>query len=130
MNDSRQVNVNAGGDMVGVAVGSDHAVVSGTQHVVQGPGGVVNVHQVLGRMSELEEAVQRSALPPHLRDDALANVRQAREALQRDTPGVVRARNLLEGSLRELGESAHLPAVTAVATLVTSVLDLLGRLAG
>ena len=120
-----------GGDVVGVAVGGSYNYVAGTKTVTQAAQNVpVTVDQVMERLAELERAVKGVGLSPELRDDALADVRTAREALSRPSPGVDRARNTLRGTAAELKGGSRTEAVTSVATLVTAVLDMLGRLAG
>jgi hypothetical protein len=127
-----QSNVDTGGgDMVGVAVGGSHNRVQGTKTVVQAPAGPSpTVAEVMERLAELERAVEAAGLSGDLRDDALADVRTAREALSRGQPAVGRARNALTGTLDGLKAGGRAEAVTSVATLVTAVLDMLSRLAG
>jgi hypothetical protein len=120
-----------GGDLVGVAIGGSYNYVAGTKTVTQSPPNApVTVDQVMERLAELERAVEGADLPTGIRDDALADVRTARDALARPSPGVDRARNTLRGTASELEGSGRIEGVTSVATLVTAVLDMLGRLAG
>lgn len=120
-----------GGDMVGVSIGGSYNYVTGTKTVTQAvPDTPVTVDEVMARLAELERAVQGAELPAQLRDDALADVRTAREALSRPTPGVDRARNTLAGTAAELEGGSRTEAATSVFTLVTAVLDMLGRLTG
>jgi hypothetical protein len=128
-----QSNVDTGGgDMIGVAVGGSHNRVTGSRTVVQGTGneGPVTLERVMERLAELERAVEGADLSPELRQDALADVRTAREALSRPRPGVSRAQNALRGTAAELAGGGRTTAVTAVITLATAVIDMLGRLAG
>jgi hypothetical protein len=122
-----QSNIDTGGgDMVGVAIGGSHNRVQGTKTVVH-HGPPPTVAAVMERLAELERAVQ--GLSGDLRDDALADVRTAREALSRGEPAVARARSTLTGTLEGL-KGRRAEAVTSAATLVTAVLDMLSRLAG
>jgi hypothetical protein len=128
-----QSNVDTGGgDMVGVAIGGSNNQVNGSKTVVQtyGAGGPVTVPQVMERLDELERALEGSSIPGQLRQDTLSNVRTAREALARDTPAIGRARHHMEGALQELKTGGRIEGFTAVVTLVTAVVEMLGRLAG
>jgi hypothetical protein len=130
---SRRTSVDSGGgDMVGVSVGGSYNYVVGTKTVTHAPSDApVTVDQVMERLAELERAVQGAELPAQLRDDALADVRTAREALARPTPGVDRARNTLQGTAAELeGSRSRIESATTMIPLVTAVLDMLGKLAG
>lgn len=128
-----QSNVDTGGgDMVGVSIGGSNNQVNGSKTVVQtyGAGAPVTVPQVMERLDELERALEGSSIPVQLRQDTLSNVRTAREALARDTPAVGRARHSMEGALQELKTGGRVEGLTAVVTLVTAVVEMLGRLAG
>lgn len=129
---SLRTDVNSGGgDMVGVSIGGSYNYVAATKTVNQtGSADPVTMDQVMERLAELERAVAGAEVPAQLRDDALADVRTAREALSRPEPGVDRARNTLRGTASELEGSGRTEAVTSVVALVTAVLDMLGRLAG
>jgi hypothetical protein len=133
MSGSDQSNIDTrGGDLVGVVIGGSNNRARGSKTTVQPPGtgAPVTVDQVLEQLAELEHAVQGSTLSNVLRQDTLDNVQTAREALSRDTPGVGRARHMMEGTLQELKTGGRTEAVTAVVALVTAVLEMLSRLAG
>lgn len=120
-----------GGDLVGVAIGGSYNYVTGTKTVTHAAANApVTLGQVVERLAELERAVRDADLPAELRGDALADVRTAREALSRPSPGVDRARNTLQGTAAQLGGGGRTEALTAAAGLVSAVLDMLGRLAG
>lgn len=117
-----------GGDMVGVAIGGSNNTVSGSKTVVHS-GPPPTIADVIQRLAELERAVEAAGLDPELRQDALADVRTARDALSRPQPASARARGVLQGTLEQL-KGSRAEAVTSVVTLATAVLEMLSRLAG
>lgn len=121
-----------GGDLVGVVIGGTQNRASGSKTTIQtyGPGAPVTVQQVMERLDELERAVEGSTMSNQLRQDTLANVQTAREALARDTPAVVRARHTMDGTLQELRTGGGMEGLTAVVGLVTAIVEMLGSLAG
>lgn len=121
-----------GGDLIGVAIGGSHNRVTGSKIVVQGTDNEVPVtlDRVMERLAELERAVKGADLSPELRQDALADVLTAREALSRPRPGVSRAQNALRGTAADLEFCGRTEAGAAVLALVTAVIDLLDTLAG
>lgn len=126
---SLRTDVNSGsGDMVGVSIGGSYNYVAATRTVTQtGPNVPVTMDQVMERLAELERAVEGAELPGQLRGDALADVRTAREALSRATPGVDRARNTLQGTAAELeGSGSRTESAASMIPLVTAVLDMVG----
>jgi hypothetical protein len=127
----QQSNVDTGGgDMIGVAIGGSHNHATGTKSVVHNGDARATLDRVMELLAELERAVEGADLSPELRQDALADVHTAREALSRPTPGVGRARNALRGSTEEIQRSGRTEAVTSIVTLATAVMDMLGRLVG
>lgn len=133
MSGTDQSNVDTrGGDLVGVVIGGTHNRASGSKTTIQtyGPGSPVTVQQVAERLDELERAVEGSHMSNQLREDTLANVRTAREALAREAPAVVRARHTMEGTLQELKAGGRMEGLTAVVGLVTAIVEMLGALAG
>jgi hypothetical protein len=133
MSGTDQSNVDTrGGDLVGVVIGGTHNRASGSKTTIQtyGPGSPVTVPQVMERLDELERAVQGSVMSNELRQDTLSNVATAREALARDTPAVTRAKHFMDGTLQELKAGGRMEGLTAVAGLVTAIVEMLGALAG
>jgi hypothetical protein len=133
MSGADQSNIDTrGGDLVGVVVGGKQNRARGSKTTIQtyGPGSPVTVQQVMERLDELERAVEGSHMSNQLRQDTLSNVQTAREALGRETPAVVRARTTMEGTLEELGTGGRMEGLTAVVTLVTAIVEMLGALAG